>query len=127
MPVRPKAREPSPVSVTGGLGYLFWHAPASGASQQDYEAAMVTWQEALAAQPPPGFARGWTWRVPAPPWLTGWPLSAYLDVYVVTGFAALGALNAQASSALLRATHDAAAVRAAGARCSSTSRETRVA
>jgi hypothetical protein len=101
------------MSVTGSLGYLFWHAPASGADPQDYEAALVTWQEALAAHPPPGFAQGWTWRVPTPPWLAGWPVSAYLDVYVVVDFAALGVLNAQAVSGFLQAAHDAAAVHAA--------------
>lgn len=101
------------MSVSGRLGYLFWHAPGSGADRQDYDAALVRWQEALAAHPPPGFARGWTWRVPTPPWLPGWPVSVYLDVYVVADFAALGTLNAQAPSGLLQAAHDAAAVRAA--------------
>ena len=94
------------------VGYMFWHAPAAGSQRAGYEHAMTAWQEALAAHPPPGFAGGWTWRLPAPPWLAGWPASVYLDVYVVADFAALGLLNTAAPSGPLQAAHDDAARRA---------------
>jgi hypothetical protein len=95
------------------LIYLFWHAPPAGADRSAYEAALVAWQDALAGHPPPGYRRGWTWRVAVPPWLTGWPDVAYLDGYVVTDFTALGALNAHAPSGPLAPAHDSAARRAA--------------
>ncbi len=96
-----------------GLGYLFWHAPPVGADRGEYETAMADWQEALVAHPPPGYHRGWTWRLAAPPWLVGWPEDVYLDGYVVADFTALGALNADAPSGLLASAHRSAARRAA--------------
>jgi hypothetical protein len=96
-----------------GLGYLFWHAPPIGADRGEYEAALVGWQDALVAHPPPGYHRGWTWRLAAPPWLAGWPDEVYLDGYVVADFTALGALNADAPIGLLASAHRAAAGRAA--------------
>ena len=97
---------------SAGLGYLFWHAPPDGADRAAYEAALLAWQEALADHPPAGYHRGWTWRVATPPWLTGWPDGAYLDGYVVAGFAALGVLNAAAPSVPLAPAHDVVARRA---------------
>jgi hypothetical protein len=98
---------------SAGLGYLFWHAPPAGADRRGYEAALVDWQDALAAHPPPGYRRGWTWRLAPPPWLAGWPDEVYLDGYVVADFTALGALNADAPSGLLASAHHSAARRAA--------------
>jgi hypothetical protein len=96
-----------------GVGYLFWHAPPVGADRGEYEAALVDWQDALVAHPPPGFHHGWTWRLAPPPWLVGWPDEVYLDGYVVADFTALGALNAGAPSGPLASAHDSAARRAA--------------
>ena len=73
----------------------------------------MAWQDALAGHRPPGYLRGWTWRVAAPPWLVGWPDEVYLDGYVVADFTALGALNADAPSGPLAAAHHSAAGRAA--------------
>ena len=56
---------------------------------------------------------GWTWRTPLPPWLPGWPPQVFLDVYVVDGFAALGALNAAVPGDALWGAHEAVAVLAA--------------
>jgi hypothetical protein len=96
-----------------GLGYLFWHAPPVGADRGEYEAALADWQDALVAHPPPGYNRGWTWRLATPPWLAGWPDEVYLDGYVVADFTALGALNADAPSGPLASAHHSAARRAA--------------
>jgi hypothetical protein len=96
-----------------GLGYLFWHAPPVGADRGQYEAALVGWQDALVAHPPPGYHRGWTWRLASPPWLSGWPDEVYLDGYVVAGFTALGALNTHAPIGPLASAHHSAAGRAA--------------
>jgi hypothetical protein len=98
---------------SAGLGYLFWHAPPVGADRGEYEAALVDWQDALVTHPPPGYQRGWTWRLAAPPWLVGWPDEVYLDGYVVADFTALGALNADAPSGPLASAHHSAARRAA--------------
>ena len=98
---------------SAGLGYLFWHAPPVGADRGEYEAALVDWQDALVAHPPPGYQRGWTWRLAPPPWLAGWPDEVYLDGYVVADFTALGALNADAPSGPLASAHHSAAHRAA--------------
>jgi hypothetical protein len=99
--------------TNAGLGYLFWHAPPVGADRGEYEAALVDWQDALVAHPPPGYRRGWTWRLAVPPWLVGWPDEVYLDGYVVADFTALGALNADAPSGPLAPAHHSAARRAA--------------
>jgi hypothetical protein len=98
---------------SAGLGYLFWHAPPVGADRGEYEAALVDWQDALGTHPPPGYDRGWTWRLATPPWLAGWPSEVYLDGYVVADFTALGALNADAPSGPLAPAHHSAARRAA--------------
>ncbi len=98
---------------SAGLGYLFWHAPPADADRGEYEAALADWQDALVTHPPPGYHRGWTWRLGAPPWLAGWPDEVYLDGYVVADFAALGALNADAPSGPLAPAHHSAARRAA--------------
>jgi hypothetical protein len=96
---------------TDRLGYLFWHAAPVGADRATYEAALLSWQDALADHPPPGYHGGWTWRIATPPWLTGWPDTAYLDGYVVADFTALGVLNAAAPSVPLAPAHDVVARR----------------
>jgi hypothetical protein len=94
-----------------GLGYLFWHAPA--VSSRGYDEVIGEWHAALATDPPDGLRASWTWRLPTPPWLGGWPAVAYLDVYVVGSFADLGTLNAQSPSGSRAAAHDRAATRSA--------------
>ena len=91
------------------LAYLFWHTP-SGDDLAAYEAGLAAFHEALAADPPGGFARSWSLRTDPQLWL---PAGAahYLDWYLVDGFAALGALNEAAIRGSRRAPHDAVAVR----------------
>jgi hypothetical protein len=96
---------------SGELGYLFWHAPA--VSDGAYDEAMAHWHEVLATDPPDGLQASWSWRLTTPPWLTGWPREAYLDVYVVGSFADLSTLNAQSPAGPRATAHDRAAIRSA--------------
>jgi hypothetical protein len=102
-------------SVPGvpALGYLFWHAPGLSVDRSAYEEAIGRWHRALADAPPAGFEQSWTWRLAPPPWLEAWPDPAYLDVYMVADFTALGALNAAVPSGRLQAPHDLVASHAA--------------
>jgi hypothetical protein len=82
-------------------------------SDSGYDAVIAEWHAALATDPPDGLRASWTWRLPAPPWLGGWPAVAYLDVYVVGSFADLGMLNAQSPTGSRAGAHDRAATRSA--------------
>jgi hypothetical protein len=93
----------------GPLGYLFWHAPAGTEVSSRYEDRLDAWHGALSAHRPPSLLAGWSWRLPTPPWLPGWPDACYLDVYVVEDHAALGVLNEAAPAGALAPAHDAAA------------------
>lgn len=97
------------LEVGSHLGYFFWHAPTIGVGPREYESVLGGWQQALRAAPPPGSLGGWTWSLPRPPWLAGWPESVYLDVYVVESFEALGALNRSAVTDERKEPHDATA------------------
>jgi hypothetical protein len=89
------------------LAYLFWHAPR-GDDATRYAAGLAAFHHALAADPPPGFARSWTVRVPGVDWLRS-AEAHYLDWYLVDDFTALGALNEAAVSGSRRVPHDAVA------------------
>lgn len=89
------------------LAYTFWHWPE--ASAPGYEENIAAFQRAMAAHPPPGFQRGYTLHHAVAPWLPG---EAYLDWYVVGGFADLGSLNEGAISAARKAPHDKVAAQA---------------
>ena len=91
------------------LAYAFWHWPSNPGN--DYDQRMRKFQAALAAEPPPGFRGGVTFRHEAAPWLPG---EAYLDWYLVDGFADLQALNDAAVSASRKGPHDDVAAVAAG-------------
>lgn len=91
------------------LAYTFWHWPLPGAEK--YEERIAQFQAALAASPPPGFRGGVTLRHEAAPWLPG---PAYLDWYMVDGFADLEALNEAAVTASRQGPHDAVAALARG-------------
>jgi hypothetical protein len=95
------------------LAYVFWHAPSPGAGTEVYEGALARWQEALAANPPAGFVAGSTSRLASPPWLAAWPAEAYLDVYLIEGYAALGELGDRAVRGPLAPAHEEAARRSA--------------
>ncbi|MCU4184904.1 hypothetical protein K6U06_11080 [Acidiferrimicrobium sp. IK] len=103
--------------MKGPLAYAFWHQPAEDASIGEYEAALVAFHRALAADPPAGWRESWSWRLPVPPWWPGVPTPgapAYLDWYVVRDLEAVGHLADAAVDARRLAAHDAAA-RQAGA------------
>lgn len=91
------------------LAYTFWHWPSPQAVS--YEQRIAAFQAALAAEPPAGFRGGLTLRHEAAPWL---PREAYLDWYMVDGFADLHSLNDGAISASRKAPHDSVAALAAG-------------
>ena len=91
------------------LAYTFWHWPLPEAEK--YEERVVQFQEALAANPPAGFRGAITMRHEAAPWLPG---QAYLDWYLVDGFADLEALNEGAVTASRKGPHDSVAALAQG-------------
>ena len=91
------------------LAYTFWHWPRSGAV--DYEKRLADFLAALTAAPPAGFRGAATLRHEAAPWLPG---PAYVDWYMVDGFADLAALNDGAVTAARKVPHDAVARLAEG-------------
>lgn len=95
------------------LAYIFWHWPRPQVAKGEYEADLVAFHGALAAEPPPGFRRSLTFRVGPLPWL-GDGVGGYEDWYVVDDSAALDPLNAAAISGRRRPSHDRAAQAAAG-------------
>lgn len=109
MDVAPPTADSTGDAASGGLAYAFWHAPRAHVGAASYEVACAAWLDALDRHRPGGLLMWGTWRTATPPWLPGWPRKAYLDLYVLTGFAALGALNASAVAPPLAAAHRAAA------------------
>lgn len=95
------------------LAYVFWHWPKSGVSPGTYEAAQRRFHAALAAAPPPGFARSRSAVISGAPWAASGGV-AYEDWYLVNASAALDPLNHAAITASRQAAHDAAAALAAG-------------
>ena len=91
------------------LAYLFWHTPSDD-DLAAYEAGLVGFHEAMAADPPIGFARSWSLRIEPPPWLPA-GTAHYLDWYLVDGFASLGARNEAAVQGNRRGPHDRVAAR----------------
>ncbi|HUJ27584.1 MAG TPA: hypothetical protein VLW85_16280 [Myxococcales bacterium] len=91
------------------LAYTFWHWPNTGAA--DYEARLRRFHEAMRAAPPAGFRGSYAFRHGAAPWLPG---PAYLDWYLVDGFAELQSLNDGAISLSRKEPHDAVAAQARG-------------
>jgi hypothetical protein len=89
------------------LAYLLWHVPRDDDAAR-YCAGLVAFHRALAADPPVGYARSWTVRVPPVDWLPSAD-AHYVDWYLVDGFAALGVLNEAAVSGPRQVAHDAVA------------------
>jgi hypothetical protein len=94
------------------LAYVFWHYPEAGVDASRYEARLAGFHRVLAGSPPPGFVRSATYRIRGAFWLPAH--GGYEDWYELADWTALGALNAAAVSASMRAEHDAAAALAAG-------------
>jgi hypothetical protein len=90
------------------LAYVFWHRPAPGVAETDYETALRRFQRSLAARPPAGFRSASTLRAASLPWLAG-EEQGYEDWYLVDDFAALGVLNAAAVARGHLTAHDGAA------------------
>ncbi len=101
------------MTETRPLAYVFWHWSGPDASAADYESRLRAFHAALAAAPPPGFARSFSAGLSGVTWAAGGGAS-YEDWYVVDDFAALGALNEAAVSGPRAGSHDAAAALAAG-------------
>jgi hypothetical protein len=89
------------------LAYLLWHAQR-GDDAAGYCAGLAAFHDALATDPPRGFIRSWTVRVPPVDWLPSAD-THYLDWYLVDDFTALGLLNEAAVSGSRRVPHDAVA------------------
>lgn len=95
------------------LAYIFWHWPRPQIAAGEYEADLLAFHGALAAEPPPGFRRSLTFRVGPLPWLGG-EAGGYEDWYIVADSAALDPLNGAAVSGRRKPSHDRAAHAAAG-------------
>jgi len=100
-------------SAPGPLAYAFWHWKRSEVSLAVYEARQRAFQDALAADKPPGYLGGTSVRLTGASWAAdGGP--AYEDWYLVADMAALERLNEAAVTAGRTAPHDAVASLAAG-------------
>ena len=94
------------------LAYVFWHWPAPGLEPDRYVEGLLAFHRALRAAPPAGFHGSRVLAVEGALWAQGAP--AFEDWYLVDDFAALGALNDAAITAVRQAPHDAVAKLAAG-------------
>jgi hypothetical protein len=106
------------------LAYVFWHRPAAGVREDDYERSLAHFHHSLAQNPPAGFRSSVTLRAPELPWLrtvdgagaadSGNHGVGYEDWYLVENWTAIGVLEAAAVSRGHAGAHDTAA-RASGA------------
>lgn len=87
------------------LAYVFWHRPGPGIDSRSYEAALLAFHGALAADHPPGFRRSATFRVDRVRWLPG-KGQGFEDWYLVADSAALDSLNVAAVGPGCREAHD---------------------
>ena len=94
------------------LAYVFWHCAALGVDASRYEERLAAFHRALRRSPSDGFVGSAAYRIQGAPWLP--QAAGYEDWYEVEDWAALGALNAAAVSARVRADHDTVAHLAAG-------------
>jgi hypothetical protein len=90
------------------LAYVFWHRPARGVHQEEYERSLARFHHSLAGNPPSGFASSVTLRAPELPWLAGEGIG-YEDWYLVENWTAIGVLEAAAVSRGHVEAHDSAA------------------
>jgi hypothetical protein len=101
------------------LAYVFWHRPAGGVHEDEYERTLARFHHSLAQNPPAGFCSSVTLRAPELPWLEeidpgGAPVAGnrgvgYEDWYLVENWTALGVLEAAAVSRGHAGTHERAA------------------
>src|SRR4051812_41464779 len=91
------------------LAYLFWHEPRPEVDAERYVGLLQAFHRALAAAPPPAFARSWTVRLDVAPWDAGPSRQPFEDWYLVADWAALGTLNEAAVRAPREDAHDAVA------------------
>jgi hypothetical protein len=99
------------------LAYVFWHRPAAGIGEGEYERALGRFHRSLARRPPSGFRGSVALRAPALPWLPareGSPDAGYEDWYVLDDWSSVGVLEAAAISRAHAGAHELAA-RHAGA------------
>jgi hypothetical protein len=89
------------------LAYLFWHRPYSTTTAQQYEEALLRFQQHLRQQDPPGFHGSGSFRVAALPWLGN--RAGYEDWCLLDGSWALDPLNSFAVAGPVTSAHDAAA------------------
>ncbi len=87
------------------LAYTFWHWPADGVPQADYETAMAAFHVSLNRHKPSGFLSSAVVRLSRTPW-SAQPRMSYEDWYLVEDFAALGLLNDGAVNASNKPPHD---------------------
>ena len=93
------------------LAYVFWHRPAEGVAEEEYEAALQRFHGSLAHDPPSGLTGSATLRAAEIPWLAG-DGQGYEDWYTVEGWSGLGVLEAAAVSGGHASAHHEAARRA---------------
>src|SRR5262245_56103052 len=89
------------------IAYLFWHCAYPTTTVEQYEEALMRFQQRLGQQQPPGFGGSASFRVAALPWLGNRP--GYEDWCLLDGSWALDPLNAFAVAGPVMSAHDAAA------------------
>ena len=89
------------------IAYLFWHCAYPTTTAEQYEEALMRFQQRLGQQQPPGFSASASFRVAALPWLGNRP--GYEDWCLLDGSWALDPLNAFAVASPVMSAHDAAA------------------
>jgi len=89
------------------IAYLFWHCAYPTSTVEQYEEALMRFQQRLGQQQPPGFGGSASFRVAALPWLGNRP--GYEDWCLLDGSWALDPLNAFAVAGPVMSAHDAAA------------------
>jgi hypothetical protein len=90
------------------IAYLFWHRAYPTTPVEQYEEALMRFQERLGQQQPPGFSGSASFRVAGLPWLSNRP--GYEDWCLLDGSWALDPLNAFAVTGPVASAHDSAAV-----------------
>jgi len=97
------------------LAYVFWHRPASGVPEEDYEQALRRFHGSLAHTPPSGLIGSTALRAAELPWLPsgdGDTAGGYEDWYLLESWNALGVLEVAAVSRGHETAHHEAARRA---------------
>jgi hypothetical protein len=93
------------------IAYVFWHSPAAGVAEGEYEGALALFFRQLSGSGIPGLRQCRSIRFEQLPWVAGRPV--YQDWYELEDTAALDSLEAGAVRAAMEAPH-AAITRLAG-------------